>query len=84
MTNKPPFELDGAIPAHPELDPSHPLVIFDDHRFCAGTTTTVRRMAGPHMHSQIEINYVLEGQMTYWFDGRELTISATGYACFGG
>ena len=30
-------------------------------------------MAGPHMHSQIELNFVLTGQMTYWFDGRELT-----------
>ncbi|WP_320144907.1 helix-turn-helix domain-containing protein [uncultured Cohaesibacter sp.] len=84
MNSKPPFELDGAIPAHPELDPSHPLVIFDDHRFCAGTTTEVRRMAGPHMHSQIEINYVLEGQMTYWFDGRELTLSADRLCLFWG
>jgi len=31
-------------------------------------------MAGPHMHSQIELNFVLSGQMTYWFDGRELTV----------
>ena len=84
MSNKQAFELDGAKPAHPELDLSHPLVIFDDHRFCAGTTTTVRRMAGPHMHSQIELNYVLEGQMTYWFDGRELTLSADRLCLFWG
>ena len=31
-------------------------------------------MAGPHMHSQIELNFVLTGAMTYWFDGRELTV----------
>ncbi|MGL3607516.1 helix-turn-helix domain-containing protein [Rhizobium sp. G187] len=31
-------------------------------------------MAGPHMHSQIELNFVLSGNMTYWFDGRELTV----------
>lgn len=31
-------------------------------------------MAGPHMHSQIELNFVLSGHMTYWFDGRELTV----------
>nr|WP_281281339.1 helix-turn-helix domain-containing protein [Peteryoungia ipomoeae] len=31
-------------------------------------------MAGPHMHSQIELNFVLSGTMTYWFDGRELTV----------
>lgn len=26
------------------------------------------------MHSQIELNFVLSGHMTYWFDGRELTV----------
>lgn len=31
-------------------------------------------MPGPHMHSQVELNFVLEGHMTYWFDGRELTL----------
>lgn len=66
---------DESIPAHPDLNPGHPLVIFGDHRFCAGESTQVHRMAGPHMHSQIELNFVLEGQMTYWFDGRELTVS---------
>ncbi|WP_319411584.1 helix-turn-helix domain-containing protein [uncultured Cohaesibacter sp.] len=84
MDSKQYFWLDGAIPAHPELGPTHPLVIFDDHRFCAGATTRVRKMVGPHMHSQIEINFVLEGQMTYWFDGRELTISAGRLCLFWG
>ncbi len=49
-------------------------MIFGDHRFCAGESLTVNRMAGPHMHSQIELNFVLSGHMTYWFDGRELTV----------
>ncbi|MDO1582880.1 helix-turn-helix domain-containing protein [Rhizobium oryzicola] len=31
-------------------------------------------MSGPHMHSQIELNFVLKGAMTYWFDGRELSV----------
>ncbi len=65
---------DESVPVHPDHDPRHPLVIFGDHRFCAGENLTVQRMAGPHMHSQIELNFVLTGQMTYWFDGRELTV----------
>lgn len=32
-------------------------------------------MPSPHMHSQIELNFLLEGRMTYWFDGRELSVS---------
>nr|WP_280951012.1 helix-turn-helix domain-containing protein [Rhizobium sp. TH135] len=66
--------MDESVPVHPDHDPRHPLVIFGDHRFCAGESLTVHRMAGPHMHSQIELNFVLTGQMTYWFDGRELTV----------
>ncbi|SIR18277.1 transcriptional regulator, AraC family [Rhizobium sp. RU20A] len=66
---------DEAVPLHKELDPRHPLVVFSDHKFCAGISTIVHRMPGPHMHSQIELNFLLEGRMTYWFDGRELTLS---------
>lgn len=65
---------DESVPVHPDHDPRHPLVIFGDHRFCAGECLTVNRMAGPHMHSQVELNFVLSGHMTYWFDGRELTV----------
>jgi AraC-like DNA-binding protein len=36
------------------------------------------------MHSQIEFNFVLEGAMTYWFDGRLLTVSAGRLAFFWG
>lgn len=36
------------------------------------------------MHSQIELNFLLEGDMTYWFDGRQLTVSAGRLALFWG
>ncbi len=36
------------------------------------------------MHSQIELNFVLEGKMTYWFDGRELTIGKDSLCLFWG
>lgn len=65
---------DESVPAHPDGAPGHPLVVFGDHSFCAGSTEQVNRMAFPHMHSQIELNFVLEGRMTYWFDGRELAV----------
>ena len=41
-------------------------------------------MPGPHMHSQVELNFVLSGSMTYWFDGRVLTLSAGRLALFWG
>lgn len=41
-------------------------------------------MAGPHMHSQIELNFVLEGHMTYWFDGRELRVDQNRLCLFWG
>jgi AraC-like DNA-binding protein/mannose-6-phosphate isomerase-like protein (cupin superfamily) len=75
---------DESVPAHPEASPGHPLVVFGDHRFCAGRSREVMRMASPHMHSQIELNFVTEGAMTYWFDGRELTVSAGRLAIFWG
>ena len=41
-------------------------------------------MPGPHMHSQIELNFVLEGKMTYWFDGRTVSVSAGRLVLFWG
>lgn len=75
---------DESVPAHPDLAPGHPMVVFDDHRFCAGKSLEILRMPGPHMHSQIELNFVLEGSMTYWFDGRGLSVSAGRLALFWG
>lgn len=75
---------DESVPIHPELHPRHPAVIFGDHRFCAGESLHVRLMDGPHMHSQVEMNLVLDGAMTYWFDGRELTVRAGSLCIFWG
>ena len=75
---------DESVPAHPGMDRGYPVVIFGDHRFCAGNTLTVQPMPGPHMHSQVELNFVLSGSMTYWFDGRVLTLSAGRLALFWG
>ena len=79
-----PIPDDESIPAHPDVGRNHPLVIFGDHRFCAGGSTQVKRMPGPHMHSQIEMNLVLDGAMTYWFDGRAVTVSAGRLVLFWG
>ena len=75
---------DESIPAHPDVNPDHPMVVFSDHRFCAGASLEVMRMPSVHMHSQIELNLVIEGAMTYWFDGREITVSAGRLAIFWG
>jgi len=75
---------DESIPAHPDVNPDHPMVVFGDHGFCAGESLNVQRMPSAHMHSQIELNFVLDGAMTYWFDGRALTVDAGRLAIFWG
>jgi AraC-like DNA-binding protein/mannose-6-phosphate isomerase-like protein (cupin superfamily) len=79
-----PVYKDESVPARPELDRGFPVVVFGDHRFCAGSSLSVQPMPGPHMHSQVEINFVLTGSMTYWFDGRVMTLSAGQLAFFWG
>lgn len=79
-----PSYKDESVPAHPGMDRGYPVVIFGDHRFCAGNTLVVQPMPGPHMHSQVELNFVLRGSMVYWFDGRVLTLSAGRLALFWG
>jgi AraC family transcriptional regulator, melibiose operon regulatory protein len=69
---------------HGDLDQSYPVEVFGDHSFCAGKSMKVYTMAGPHMHSQVELNFLLKGSMTYWFDGREITLSAGRLAVFWG
>lgn len=71
-----PGYCDESVPAHADIGRSHPLVVFGEHRLCAGQRLDVQAMPGPHMHSQIEINFVLDGAMTYWFDGREAELGA--------
>jgi AraC family transcriptional regulator, melibiose operon regulatory protein len=69
---------------HGDLDQSYPVEVFGDHSFCAGKSMKVYAMSGPHMHSQVELNFLLKGSMTYWFDGREVTLSAGRLAVFWG
>jgi AraC family transcriptional regulator, melibiose operon regulatory protein len=75
---------DESVPAHPEMNGGYPVVIFGDHSFCAGTSLSVQPMPRPHMHSQVELNFILTGNMTYWFDGRIITLSAGKLSLFWG
>jgi AraC-like DNA-binding protein len=75
---------DESVSARPDGDKGHPLVVFGDHRFCAGSTLVVHPMPRPHMHSQVELNFVLSGAMTYWFDGRVMELTAGRLALFWG
>jgi AraC-like DNA-binding protein len=75
---------DESVSAQPAMDRGYPVVVFGDHRFCAGSTLVVQPMRGPHMHSQVEFNFVLSGAMTYWFDGRVMTLTAGRLALFWG
>ncbi|WP_246742590.1 helix-turn-helix domain-containing protein [Microvirga splendida] len=70
--------------SHPEPPPGATTVVFDDHRFCAATRTNVEVMTAPHMHSQFEFNYVLEGAMTYWFDDHIIEVGAGSLVLFWG
>ena len=80
----PPDFHDESVPAVPDMTRGYPIVVFGNDGFCAGQSLNVNCMPGPHMHSQIEINFVLEGRMTYWFDGREISLSAGRLAMFWG
>jgi AraC family transcriptional regulator, melibiose operon regulatory protein len=67
-----------------EATPDNPLVVFEDHGFCAGVGKDVILMPAPHMHSQIEMNFVTEGFMTYQFDGRTIVVEAGSFVFFWG
>ena len=69
---------------HPEPAEGETTVVFDDHRFCSGRRLEIGVMAAPHRHSQFEINHILQGSMTYWFDGREIRLEAGRTALFWG
>ncbi len=79
-----PDYVDESIPVHPGMDAGYPVVIFGDHRLCAGSSHRVQRMPGPHMHSQIEFNVLTQGFMTYWFDGRQVRLEVGHMAMFWG
>jgi AraC family transcriptional regulator, melibiose operon regulatory protein len=76
--------VDESVPAYPDDPWRSPVVIFGDHGLCAGISRRVQRMPRPHMHSQIEFNYVLQGSMTYRVDEREVVVSAGRLTMFWG
>ena len=81
------FELSPpseGVRLHSDSVAGYPVEVFGDHGFCAGRSTKVYPMPGPHMHSQVEFNYVISGSMTYWFDGREVTVPAGRLVLFWG
>jgi len=79
-----PDYVDESTPVHPGMDAGYPVVVFGDHRLCAGNSCRVQRMPGPHMHSQIEFNLLSQGYMTYWFDGKEVRLDAGQMSVFWG
>jgi AraC family transcriptional regulator, melibiose operon regulatory protein len=84
LKTRSPAYKDESVPAHPEMSGGYPVVIFGDHSFCAGTSLSVQPMPRPHMHSQVELNFILTGSMTYWFDGRILTLATGTLSLFWG
>lgn len=68
-------ESSGGMPMTP---------VIDNHGFCAAPTLAVRPMAGPHMHSQVELNLLLEGSMELWFDNQRFVVGAGELVLFWG
>lgn len=62
----------------------HPVVVFHDHGLGAGEEMRVFPMARAHMHSQVELNLVVEGGLTYRFDGRRIALAEGSLALFWG
>ena len=75
---------DESTPLATDLGRRHPMVVFGDHKLCAGRRLDVQAMPSPHMHSQVELNFVLEGAMRYWFDGRTVELGAGALGLFWG
>lgn len=65
--------------------PDTPLTpVIDNHGFCAAPTLAVRPMQGPHMHSQVELNLLLQGSMDLWFDNQRFVVDAGELVLFWG
>jgi AraC-like DNA-binding protein len=75
---------DESIAIEDGIGRRHPMVVFGDHRLCAGHRLAVQPMPGPHMHSQVEINVLLFGTMTYWLDGRLISLQGNQLVLFWG
>jgi AraC family transcriptional regulator, melibiose operon regulatory protein len=76
--------VDESVPANPHDPRGSPIVVYGDHSFCAGVSSKVQKMVRPHMHSQIEINFLLRGEMTYRIDGRQISITQGRFVMFWG
>lgn len=75
---------DESIAIEESIGRRHPMVVFGDHRLCAGHRLAVQPMPGPHMHSQVEVNFLLSGAMTYWLDGVVVPLAGTRLVIFWG
>ena len=58
--------------------------MIENHGFCAAPTLAIRPMLGPHMHSQVELNLILEGSMELWFDNQRFVVGAGELVLFWG
>ena len=64
----------------PSADPFH----IPGDVFCAGRRKAVLVMPAPHVHSQVELNFLLTGGMTYAMHGREIRLAAPDFVFFWG
>ncbi len=76
--------FDESIAVEDGIGRRHPMVVFGNHRLCAGHRLAVQPMPGPHMHSQVEINVLLNGTMTYWLDGGLVRLDGDQFVMFWG
>ena len=60
------------------------LLDVPENIFGAGRHKEVVVMAAPHAHSQVELNFLLQGSMVYGFQGHEITVSAGDFVFFWG
>jgi AraC family transcriptional regulator, melibiose operon regulatory protein len=82
--NTSPTPPSEGVRIHADMGSGYPVEVFGNHQFCAGKSTNVYTMASPHMHSQVELNFLVRGSLTYWYDGRELTLTTGRLALFWG
>ncbi|MCX5479135.1 helix-turn-helix domain-containing protein [Kaistia geumhonensis] len=62
------------------VDPDH--MTPERGSFNVGAVTGVRLMRSAHVHSHVEINLIVAGQMTYLFNGRTVTLKRGDLAMF--
>lgn len=62
------------------VDPDHPTPAGSD--FNVGDIWKVRLMRSAHVHSHVELNLLLDGAMTYLFNGRTVTLAKGDLALF--